>query len=58
MSNSLENKDEINNEKNSNEQSKEIQVINNKKEDALNDSTDSIVQPQEINPNSQLKMDM
>ena len=40
MSNSLENKDEINNEKNSNEQSKEIQVINNKKEDALNDSTD------------------
>ena len=58
MSNSLENKDEINNEKNSNEQSKEIQVINNKKEDALNDSTDSIVQPQEINPNSQLKMDI
>ena len=29
-----------------------------KKEDPLNDSTDSIVQPPEINPNSQLKMDI
>ena len=51
---------ENNNENNDNSQSKENNISNNKNEneEALNDSTDSIVQPPEINPKSQLKMDI
>ena len=51
---------ENNNENNDNSQLKENNISNNKNEneEALNDSTDSIVQPPEINPKSQLKMDI
>ena len=54
------NEPENNNENNDNSQSKENNISNNKNEneEALNDSTDSIVQPPEINPKSQLKMDI
>ena len=54
------NEQENNNENNDNSQSKENNISNNKNEneEALNDSTDSIVQPPEINPKSQLKMDI
>ena len=55
MSNEPENENDINN---NNNQSKENNMSNNMKEDALNISTDSIVQPPEINPNSQLKIDI
>ena len=49
MSNPEENKSDINN-------LKDNLII--EREEPLNDSTDSIVQPPEINPNSQLKMDI
>ena len=49
MSNTEENKSDINN-------LKDNLII--EREEPLNDSTDSIVQPPEINPNSQLKMDI
>ncbi len=54
------NEPENNNENNDNSQSKENNISNNKNEneEALNDSTDSIVQPPEINPKSQIKMDI
>ena len=54
------NEPENNNENNDNSQSKENNISNNKNEneETLNDSTDSIVQPPEINPKSQLKMDI
>ena len=54
------NEPENNNENNDNSQSKENNISNNKNEneEALNESTDSIVQPPEINPKSQLKMDI
>ena len=54
------NEPENNNENNDNSQSKENNISNNKNEneEALNDSTDSIVQPPEINPKSQLKTDI
>ena len=43
----------------SNNEDKPIYLTDNiKKEDKLNDSIDSIVQPNEINPNSQLRMDI
>ena len=52
MSTTTEDKNDLNN----NEQPLEFNL--NEKDEPLNDSTDSIVQPAEINPNSQLKMDI
>ena len=46
------------NEENQKNDINDINEIIQSKQDNLNDSTDSIVQPPEINPNSQLKMDI
>ena len=52
MSSSTENKKDLNKK----DQLPDLNL--DEREDPLNDSTDSIVQPPEINPNSQLKMDI